>query len=254
MLWVKDIWEILLQVTADQGYLIPAIGDVYIKCAEKLRNSILEWHPDAEITILTEDMLPYGNLNGFANDWQCYLVSPYRHTIKLEADMWCASPINHWWDLFSTRDIVISQGCRDFYDNTGKSRFYRKIFDNNNLPDVYNAITYWKVSDTAEQFFILVRNIFENWEIYKTLLKFPDEIPTTDVVYAIAAVTIGIENVTLPKDIGPKIVHMKKNMIPIESNDWSKELVFEKTNPGVRINTVAQWGFVHYYIKELANE
>ena len=72
MLWVKDIWEILLQVTADQGYLIPAIGDVYIKCAEKLRNSILEWHPDAEITILTEDMLPYGNLNGFANDWQCY--------------------------------------------------------------------------------------------------------------------------------------------------------------------------------------
>jgi len=122
------------------------------------------------------------------------------------------------------------------------------------LPDVYNAITYWKVSDTAEQFFILVRNIFENWEIYKTLLKFPDEIPTTDVVYAIAAVTIGIENVTLPKDIGPKIVHMKKNMIPIESNDWSKELVFEKTNPGVRINTVAQWGFVHYYIKELANE
>jgi hypothetical protein len=199
-------------------------------------------------------MLPYGNLGGYANDWQCYAVSPYQHTIKLEADMWCAGPIDHWWDLLSTRDVVISQGCRDFYNNAGKSRFYRKIFDNNALPDVYNAITYWKVSDTAEEFFKIVRDMFENWEKYKPLLKFPDEVATTDVVYAMTAVVMGMENVILPEGLGPTIVHMKKNMIPITSYDWSKELVYEKTNPGVRINTVAQWGLVHYYVKELANE
>jgi hypothetical protein len=153
-----------------------------------------------------------------------------------------------------TKDLVISQGCRDFYDKAGKSRYYRKIFDDNNLPDVYNAITYWQTSDTATEFFKLVRNIFENWEKYKTLLKFPDEIATTDVVYAMAAVIMGVENVTLPQGLGPTIVHMKKHMIPILSEDWSKELVCEHTNPGIRINTVAQWGLVHYYIKELSNE
>lgn len=236
----------------DQGYLIPAIGEVYVKCAKQLADSILTWHPSANITILTEDMLPYGKLEGFANDWQCYEASPYKKTIKLEADMWCASPIDHWWELFSNRNIVISQGCRDFYDQPGKSRVYRKIFDNNNLPDVYNAITYWETSDLAKEFFTLVRSIFENWKSYKTLLKFPDEIPTTDVVYGLASVIIGVENVTLPA--GPTIVHMKKHMIPIISEDWSRELVCEHTNPGVRINTVAQWGLVHYHIKDLVNE
>jgi hypothetical protein len=236
----------------DQGYLIPAIGSVYINCANRLAESILQWHPNADITILTEDMLPYGNLGGFANDWQCYEASPYKKTIKLEADMWCASPIDHWWHLFSNRDVVISQGCRDFYDQPGKARTYRKIFDNNNLPDVYNAITYWEVSEQANEFFKLVRDIFENWESYKTLLKFPDEVPTTDVVYGVASVIMGVENVTLP--MGPSIVHMKKHMIPIISEDWSKELVCEHTNPGIRINTVAQWGLLHYHIKDLANE
>ena len=236
----------------ERGYLIPAIGDVYAKCAERLQDTILEWHPDANICIVTEDMLPHGKLSGYANDWQCYWTSPYRHTIKLEADMWCAGPIDHWWDLFSTHNVVVSQGCRDFYDQTGKSRYYRKIFDDNYLPDVYNAITYWQVSDQAEEFFNCVRNIFENWEKYRTLLKFPDEVATTDVVYAVAAVIMGVENVTLPA--GPTIVHMKKHMIPIVTEDWSKELVYEHTAPGVRINTVAQWGLVHYHIKELANE
>ena len=82
--------------------------------------------------------------------------------------------------------------------------------------------------------------------------QYPDDAATTDVVYAIAAVIMGPEQVTMP--YGPTIVHMKKHMIPILLEDWSKELVYEHTNPGLRINTVAQWGLVHYHIKELTNE
>jgi hypothetical protein len=239
---------------ADQGYLIPAIGDIYVKCANKLADSIRQWHPDVNITILTEDMLPYGKCEGFANDWQCYEASPYKQTIKLEADMICASPINHWWNLFANREVVISRGCRDFYDQPGKSRYYRKIFDVNNLPDVYNAITYWQKGVTAKQFFQLVRDIFEKWEDYKSILKFPDPVPTTDVVYGIAAVILGEENVTLPDNLAPTIVHMKKHIISTVTEDWPKELILEYTNPGIRINTVAQWGLFHYHIKDLANE
>jgi len=238
----------------NRGYLIPAIGDIYVKCANKLANSIKQWHPDANITILTEDMLPYGKFPGYVNDWQCYDASPYEQTIKLEADMVCASPIDHWWDLFSNRNVVISQGCRNFYDQPGTSRYYRKIFDNNNLPDVYNAITYYQKSDVAKEFFKLVRDIFENWNSYKTILKFPDPEPTTDVVYGIAAIIVGVENVTLPNNMTPTIVHMKKHIINSIDDDWTKELILEYTDPGIRINTVAQWGLVHYHIKELANE
>jgi hypothetical protein len=232
--------------------VIPAIGVEYEQCAQQLRDSILHFHPAANVTIITADMLPYGDQGGFANDWQCFATSPYRQTIKLEADMICASAIDHWWTLFEHRDVVISQGARTFYDEPAESRLYRKIFDANHLPDVYNAITYWRLSTTAKEFFDLVRQIFEQWVNYKKILKFPDEVPTTDVVYAMAAVVMGPERVTLPAGFGPTIAHMKRHINPIQSNDWTKELTWE--NDPFRINTVSQWGMVHYHIKGWANE
>ena len=115
---------------------------------------------------------------------------------------------------------------------------------------MYNAITYWRRSHTAKEFFDLVRTIFEQWQEYKTLLKFAEEVPSTDVVYAMAAVIMGPDRVTLPKGFGPTIVHMKQGMIPTSSEDWLEELVWEHTNPGLRINTIAQWGLVHYHMKD----
>lgn len=253
-----------MPIVAERGYLIPAINTEttdYLSCAIQLAKSIRQWHPDANIAVQTTTEcsnpifnhvinLPYGNHGGYANDWQAFCASPYRQTIKLEADMIAASPVDHWWTLFEHRDVVVSQGCRDFYDQPATSRYYRKLFDENNLPDVYNAITYWRLSKSAQEFFQLVKHIFQSWDDYKTLLKFPDDAPSTDVVYAMAAEIIGRENVTLPPGIGPTIVHMKQHIVDTHTNDWTRELVWENTNPGLRINTVAQWGFVHYHNKD----
>lgn len=237
----------------DRGYLIMAVdtdNTDYGRCAEQLAASIREWHSDSDITIVRREDLPRGDRGGQANDWQCYLASPYHETIKLEADMLITSPIDSWWQLFRHRDMVISQGARDFYDQPVTTRFYRKTFDVNGLPDVYNAITYWRVSPTAQRFFRWVRMIFEQWQDFRTLLKFPDEQPTTDVVYAMAAVIVGVDSVTLPVAINqPRIVHMKRHAIPITSADWTRELIWEYDRGHLRINTVAQWGAFHYVIK-----
>jgi hypothetical protein len=248
MPWANSIWEILLPVKHERGYLIPAIGTIYEQCAYQLQDSILHHHPEAHVTIVTKDQLPYGDLGGWANDWQMFEISPYRQTIKLEADMIAASAIDHWWTLFELRDVVISQGCRTWYDEPAESRYYRKTFDQNSLPDVYNAVTYWRLSKTAQEFFRLVRTIFEQWNSYKKLLKFSEDTPSTDVVYAMAAQILGPDLVTLPAGMGPSIVHMKRHINPIQTDDWTQELIWE-SDP-FRINTVAQWGFVHYYQKE----
>ena len=251
-----------MPILAERGYLIPAIDTNtvdYLGCAIQLARSIRRWHPAANISVITVKRcadpvfdhvipLPYGDQGGFANDWQCFAASPYRQTIKLEADMVIASSIDHWWDMLQHRDLVISTGARDFYDQPADSRYYRKVFDANNLPDVYNAITYWRVSKTAQEFFQLVRNIFENWTEYRTLLKFPDEEPSTDLVYAIAAQIIGTELVTMPFASYPRIVHMKRHMIATHTPNWTQELVWE-SNP-LRFNTVVQWGTVHYHQKD----
>lgn len=239
-----------MPIIAERGYLIPAIGNIYVDCAKRLQDSILKHHPCANITIITEDMLSVGNISGYANDWQMFRASPYRQTIKLEADMLCCGPIDHWWTLFENRDVVLSQGARTYYDEPATSRYYRRIFDENNLPDVYNAITYWRLSKTAQEFFDLVRVIFDQWNEFRKLLKFPDEQATTDVVYAMVAQIMGVENVTLPKNFGPQIVHMKRNIIQTQTDNWTKELIWEHTDTGLRIQTIAQHGLFHYYIKD----
>jgi hypothetical protein len=255
-----------LPVIHERGYLIPAIDTDsvdYLSCAVKLARSIRHWHPDANISVLSIKHcsdpvfdhvipLPYGDLGGYANDWQVIHASPYRQTIKLEADMIVAGPVDHWWTLFELRDVVVSQGARTFYNEPAESRYYRKCFDANNLPDVYNAITYWRLSKTAQEFFKLVKQIFENWVEFRRLLKFAEEIPSTDLVYAVAAQIIGPDRITLPRELGPSIVHMKQHINSLQCNDWTQELIWE--NDPFRINTIAQWGFVHYHRKEWSNE
>jgi hypothetical protein len=251
-----------LPILAERGYVIPAIDteDVdYLSCAIQLAKSIKQWHPDADISVLTVKRcsdpvfdhvipLPYGDLGGYTNDWQVFRASPYRQTIKLEADMLIASPIDHWWTMFEHRDVVISTGCRDFYGNTAISRYYRKFIDDNHLPDVYNAITYWRLSATAQEFFDLVQEIFEHWPDYKQLVKFPEDTPSTDFVYAMAAQIMGPERVTMPYASYPSIVHMKRHIIGTTTDNWTQELVWE-LDP-LRIQTVAQWGAFHYQIKD----
>ena len=240
-------------VTEERGFVIPAFNTNtvdYDFLAKKLAISIKKHNPGANIHIVTleNDIQDFGEFGPYANDVHAYYQTPYRQSIKLEADMLVASPIDHWWTMFEHRDVVISTGCRDFYDQPAESRFYRRVFDDNNLPDVYNAITYWRRSRLAHEFFMLVKNIFENWSKYRSLLKFCDEPASTDLVYAMAAKIIGPELVTMPFASYPKIVHMKRHIIPIGTNNWTKELVWE-TNP-LRIQTVAQWGAFHYNIKD----
>jgi hypothetical protein len=143
---------------------------------------------------------------------------------------------------------VISTGCRTWLDQVSAARDYRKIFDINDLPDVYNAITYWRRSVTAKEFFDLAADIFQQWDLYKTTIKFPESTPSTDVVYAMAAKLIGEHKVTMPYASYPKIVHMKRHHAGTATNDWTRELVWE--HDPLRINTVAQWGAFHYHVKD----
>ncbi len=250
----------------EQGYLIVATNTEntdYVDCGRVLAKTIKHWHPTARICLLTNEKLesdclfdyvhefpfPIDVANPYANDWQAFHATPFRETIKLEADMVITSPIDHWWTMFRHRDVVVSTGCRDWKDQQAQSRHYRQLFDANNLPDVYNAITYWRLSRTAHEFFATVRSIFDNWPHYRGMLKFPEDTPSTDVVYAIAATIMGPETCTIPFASYPKIVHMKRHIIGAKRDPWIDELICEYRNYELRVNTVMQHGAFHYNVK-----
>jgi hypothetical protein len=257
-----------LKVIEEQGYLIAAWNSPtvdYFNCAKALAQTLKHWHPDARVCLVTDQditdpvfdhvrVITRTNLhNAYADDWQVFYQSPFRETIKLEADMWITSSIDHWWNLFRKRDLVISTGCKTWQGQSSTARNYRRVFDDNHLPDVYNAITYWRLSPTAKEFFGLVRNIFEHWTEYRKLLKFPEDVPSTDLVYAVAAHIIGPESVTLPFATYPKIVHMKRHHAGTQTEDWTKELIWEWDQGNLRVQTLAQSGAFHYHVKPTLN-
>lgn len=187
-----------------------------------------------------------------ANEWQVFNLSPYKETIKVESDILFTRSIEHWWHAFRLRDIVLSLGTRDFKGEQAKSRVYRKIFDANQLPDVYNGLMYFRYSETASEFFEIAGQVFKHWGTVKeNILKgFSYEEASTDVVYAIAAKTLGVELCTLPDCDFINFTHMKNaiNDWP-DDKSWTEMIMTEIDLPMIRINNVNQYHPIHYQDK-----
>ena len=232
----------------------------YTKCAQTLRKSILKVMPDANVTIITTDMLPHGDLAKdsewkLINDWQVYEASPYDYTIKLEADMYIPRDINHWWDVLKNRDVVVSSTIRNFKQEISDVRFYRRFIDDNKLPDVYNAITYFKKSETAQEFFNLVKDVFNNWEEYKKILKCnPQELATTDWAYSLACHIIGIEKTMLPTFTEMSMIHMKQHINRTATEDWTDSFLYECLPNQIRVQTIPQQYPFHYHVKTFCDK
>ena len=264
MPWAKHTWELSLRPIEEQGYVTVAVNTDsadYVDLARGLMQSVKHWHPGARTCLITDQPVTdpaFDHVrlisapdrdNPYANDPQVFRLTPFRETIKLEADMLIVSECSHWWNMLRHRDLVVSTGCRTWQGHTGSNRHYRRVFDENSLPDVYNAVTYWRLSVVAQEFFRWVQVIFSDWGRYRGLIRFPEAVPSTDLVYAMAAQIMGPELVTLPFAEYPRITHMKQHHAGTVGRDWTRELVWEYHDHELKINTVAQWGAFHYHVK-----
>jgi len=220
---------------------------------EDTEKQITDKHRDLfdDIVVLDEDYAKQDEWK-LANEWQVFNLSPYKETIKVESDILFTRSITHWWHAFRLRDIVLSLGTKNFKGDPATSRVYRRIFDANQLPDVYNGLMYFRYSETASEFFDIAEQVFKQWETVKenVLKGFIYEEASTDVVYAIAAKTLGVERCTLPDCDFINFVHMKNaiNDWP-DDKPWDEMIMTELDLPMIRINNVNQYHPVHYQDK-----
>lgn len=261
----------------NRGFVIVAQNTTkvdYVKCAAALAKSIKQFMPSESVTLVTMDIvisdyaiyfdhiveLPYGDLEPdsnwkLVNDWQVYDATPYEYTIKLEADMIIPKNISYWWDVLKDRDVVVSTKIRDFKQEISSVRAYRKFIDDNNLPDCYNSITYFKKSELAEKFYTIVRDVFDNWSQYRNTLKCKlDEPVTTDWAYAIACHILGDTITTMPSFNDMSMIHMKQFINNLPTDDWTDTLIYEVANDHIRINTIPQIYPFHYHKKTFADK
>jgi len=196
------------------------------------------------------------NYGPFGVEPQVFWLTPFKETVKLESDILLPTSIDHWWDAFRLKDIVLSTGCKNYLQEKSFSRKYRKLFDDNNLPDVYNGLMYFRFSQTATNFFKSASLIFEKWnEVKLNLLGCDEEYASTDVVYALCAKIIGEEHCTLPSCDFINFVHMKPAINDfVEQFDFTEVFVTEFFDGIVRINNINQYHPLHYYNKKFPTE
>ncbi len=239
----------------------------YTQCARLLAHSIKNVMPRESISVITDlqiddeifdEQIIVKSIDDsewkLSNDSLVYEHTPYDFTIKLEADLYIPSSIEYWWDVLKNRELNMSTTIRNYFGEISTVETYRTMIVKNNLPGTYNALTYFRRSELAKDFYWIVRDVFTNWSDYRDELKYCIEnAPTTDTVYALAAELVGREHCTLPTFKDMSMVHMKPQINDLFCSEWNKELVIELNSEVFRINTIPQRYPVHYHVKKYAS-
>ena len=216
-----------------------------ITTKESVANTELKYQKYFDNILLIENTTNY---NAETTVWH---KSPYKQTIKVEADCIFPTSIDHWWEVLDQKDVVLTHKIMTYFNTIITNRSQRKLFDDNNLPDVYSALYYFRYSLESKSFFSLVKNIFDNWQWFRdNLLKnCRYEYPVTDEVFALAAKIYGIEKCTISGSV-PSFVHMKNQLQNLPNDDhWWNYVYFEKSNKSFNIGHIKQTMPLHYKTK-----
>lgn len=197
------------------------------------------------------------SVHAMSNEWQAWHLTPFKETVKLESDIIFTTNVDHWWTGMRLQEVCFTTKIRNYEGNVSHARAYRKLFDENNLPDIYTGMYYFRFGRTSMELFQLAEAVYENWTVFRDeLLKnCREDLPSTDVVFAIAARLLGEESCTNPALDYPSFVHMKGAVNGLAAGaNWLDVYPHELHNNTLMINFTRQQWPVHYYQKEFIND
>lgn len=184
------------------------------------------------------------------NRWKIIYATPFDENLVYDTDMLLLETNDHWWKHFENKDFCFTSNVKDYRGNVVKSNFYRKAFTENNLPNVYSGIFYFKKVQETYEFFKWLELIVNNWnKFYKLYLKnYRQNFCSIDVSASLAIKFLDIENSVLKTPI-LTFVHMKPGVqgwknIP---SKWTNLLNFNMDdNLNLFVGNFKQNGVFHY--------
>lgn len=217
----------------------------------------LKYNPFDHVIVLNEDYNHEGSQWKLANECQIFKLSPFKETFKVEADLLLPKTITHILPILRSKDVVISTGCKDFQGNISNVRTYRQFFDQNNLPDLYSGLMYFRYSQFASKFFEIARNSMHDWTNVKNfaLKNCREEYPSTDVLFSVTALIMGIENCSIPTLDCFNFIHLKPAINQwLNSYEWHDLVMYEFNDAILRVNNLNLLDPTHYQSKNFINE
>jgi hypothetical protein len=190
----------------------------------------------------------------FSQEWRVRNLSPWKRSIKVDADMLFVNDIGHWWNSFEKWRVLFTSVVENYKSNVITSRWHRALFDLNHLPDIYTAFYYFRDGPESAEFFELCAEISDNWDWFANefLIKNDNPTPRDDEIFSIAAEIYGVEKCTLPGAAYPRFVHLKEplNTLPA-GKPWHDQLHVEH-NSDLWIGHYPQRLPIHYTSKTFA--
>lgn len=188
-------------------------------------------------------------------------LSPWNHTVCLDADMLFLRDYSHWIEYFIDNcELYVANKSYTYRGEIVTNNFYRKTFDKNSLPNLYSFFTFFKKnSELATEFFTLGRYILKNpVEFSNTFLSnYKPKVVGTDEAFALSAKILDIvDTIAYPLEF-PKVVHLKGQ---IQNWPWPADTVtnhvgFYLNKQGkVKIGNFQQHDIVHYVEKDLITD
>jgi hypothetical protein len=190
------------------------------------------------------------------NRWKVYHATPYDETIVMDTDMLVLENISTWWNFLKNYDLFFTSTVLTYRGEKVTSDYYRKAFVNNNLPNLYTGVYYFKKSDFAQEFFAQLEIVVKNWQdFYKIFLK--NDCPnfiSMDVCAAITAKILNCEyQIKNSKIIKPTFTHMKAKVQnwDLSPNNWQRNIsAYFDDDCVLKIGNHRQHGIFHYTEKD----
>jgi hypothetical protein len=253
--------------------------DNYVEQAALLAMS-LHTYNDVPISLITNDQVPKEYVSLFdkiipipfgdsakvsdwkiENRWKIYHASPYDETIVMDTDMLVLQNIDVWWDFLSNYEVFYTSNVLTYKGETANTSYYRKTFIDNELPNLFCGLHYFKKSDFAQQFYTWLELVVNNWETFYEQQLLASSRPkhvSMDVCTAIVTKILDCESVITNKVAKfPSFTHMKpycQGWHTVQTS-WQDQIgVYISKDGSTKLGNYAQTGILHYTEKDFVEK
>jgi hypothetical protein len=241
----------------------------YIRQAYALALSILANSPRTNVSLITNDdvnptyqkvfdkiiPIPWGdsaknNQWKIDNRWKVYHVTPYENTVVMDVDMLVLDNISTiWQDFKKSPSLLFTKNVKTYRNELITSRYYRRAFDSNNLPNAYSGLYQFSKSDETKTFFVLLDVIMKNWQTFynKFAPNSRQDWCSVDLSVAIALKILDMQGYYLDKSL-LTFTHMKSRLQNLNNPPvkWTDALSVDFGDNGLYINGYKQSSVLHY--------
>lgn len=156
----------------------------YVRQAYALALSIKKYNKINQVCLITNDSIPIDYIKVFdhivtipwgdmskdsewkiENRWKIIYCTPFKENIVYDSDMILLSSNDHYWYHLENYNVALTENVVNYKGKriSCKNNPYRKVFESNDLPDIYFGMHYFKKNQVGFEFYKWLEVIIKNW-------------------------------------------------------------------------------------------